>query len=436
MKLLKTTLFLCLALLICISIIACKKDSEEDITSDSEANIQPNSDTESNSESGENNGNKHEDDEFVVPTTVGNKNYKSIYDAYDSTNMLYWDSVTEADAKAYGEALIGDGYSLAATNENPALWSATYTKNGYTAHVYYLKRLGEFRALVSNAAKLPKNIFKNEKQCDALITQIGTDKDAPSEGMGYIIQLEDGSFVLIDGGYNGNRDAANLYKRLNDLKNANESEKIIVRAWFFTHGDKEHTGALAYFLDNYENDIVIEAIVANDPADEVYEALGVKAGALAYSSIDGLFGGCEFIKAHTGYKFSFAGVEINILYTHEDANELQTTSFDSRTSMVFDAIIGDTKLLWLGDLEIDGANRLESIYGNELDCDILQVSSGANSGSETLYKLCSPNIVFCIERWLCDFNITGGTLMRYEQSADMTKITFKRGEQPIVYTKT
>ena len=29
-----------------------------------------------------------------------------------------------------------------------------------------------------------------------------------------------------------------------------------------------------------------------------------------------------------------------------------------------------------------------------------------------------------IDRWLCDFNITGCTLMRYKQSADMTKITF------------
>ncbi len=29
-----------------------------------------------------------------------------------------------------------------------------------------------------------------------------------------------------------------------------------------------------------------------------------------------------------------------------------------------------------------------------------------------------------IDRWLCDFHITGCTLMRYEQSADMTKVTF------------
>ena len=393
MKLLKTTLYLLLALILCISIIACKKNSQDNIPIDSESTEQPNNNTESDSENTEDNGNDHEVKGLGIPTTVGGMCYKSLYDAYDNTNMLYWDSISEADAKTYGNTVLNDGYSLVATNESTALWSATYTKEGYTVHVYYLKKLGEFRAIVSDGAKLPKDTSQNAKKCDTLITQIGADEDSPSDGMGYIIQLEDGSFVLIDGGFDKNRDATNLYTRLNTLKNANGSEKIVIRAWFLTHGDKEHTGALIYFLDNYENQVIIESIVANDPADDVYKELGVKPGALAYSSMDGFFGGCGFIKAHTGYKFSFAGVEMNILYTHEDANEMKTTSFDSRTSMVLDTVIGDTRLLWLGDLEAEGAARLEAMYGDTLDCDILQVSSGNNCGSESLYRLCSPDTV-------------------------------------------
>ena len=83
-----------------------------------------------------------------------------------------------------------------------------------------MKKLKEFRVLLSDGAKLPKPVSENEKKCEALITQVGTDKDTPSDGMGYIIQLEDGSFVLIDGGFDKNRDATNLYTRLNTLKNS------------------------------------------------------------------------------------------------------------------------------------------------------------------------------------------------------------------------
>ncbi|MBR4012804.1 MAG: hypothetical protein IKJ00_00785, partial [Clostridia bacterium] len=247
MKLLKTTFSLLLALILCISIIACKKNSQDNIPIDSESTEQPNNNTESDSENTEDNGNDHEVNGLGIPTTVGGMCYKSLYDAYDNTNMLYWDSISEADAKTYGNTVLNDGYSLVATNESTALWSATYTKEGYTVHVYYLKKLGEFRAIVSDGAKLPKDTSQNAKKCDTLITQIGADEDSPSNGMGYVIQLEDGSFVLIDGGFDRNRDASNLFARLNALKTANGSEKIVIRAWFLTHGDKEHTGALIYF---------------------------------------------------------------------------------------------------------------------------------------------------------------------------------------------
>ena len=397
MKILKILLSVLLALTFCASLFACKKNNEEITDTDSQSNEASGIDSESDftgeEETNDENGGDTDASVFEAPTTAGGKSYKSLYDAYDHTNMLYWDNVNEVDAKAYGDVLTDGGYSLLTANESAALWSATYQKNGSTAHIYYLKKLKEFRVLLSDGAKLPKPVSENEKKCEALITQVGTDKDTPSDGMGYIIQLVDGSFVLIDGGFDKNRDATNLYTRLNTLKNANGSEKIVIRAWFLTHGDKEHTGALIYFLDNYENQVIIESIVANDPADDVYKELGVKPGALAYSSMDGFFGGCGFIKAHTGYKFSFAGVEMNILYTHEDANEMKTTSFDSRTSMVIDAVIGDTRLLWLGDLETEGAARLEAMYGDTLDCDILQVSSGNNCGGEALYRLCSPDTV-------------------------------------------
>lgn len=391
MKYLKILLSLILVLLLCVSAAACKKDNKDpEVSTDSQSEEQSESDTNNNVDDIPD----MPDPDLGIPATVGGISYKSLYDAYDNTNMIYWEGVAEADAKAYGNSLLESGYSLSVTNDDSSVYSATYKKDSSVVHVYYLKKLSEFRALVSQGAAIPPAPYAGEKICDVMVTQVGVDTLSPSEGMSYIIRLEDGSFVIIDGGFDKNGDADKLYSALSNLNSRSGAKEITVRAWFLTHSDKEHYGALSRFIENYESKVKIDLIVANDPADTVYTGVGATSGGLSYSTLDGLFGGCKYVKAHTGYKFEFAGVTMNILYTHEDANQMKTNSIDSRAAMVIDAHIGSTRLLWLGDLETDGATRLKSMYGDALDCDILQISSGENNGSEELYRLCSPNTVF------------------------------------------
>lgn len=393
MKYLKILLSLLLVLLLCASAAACKKDGENTETpTDSQSEEQSESGTE---------GNGDTPDLPVVPpislgipTTAGGVSYKSLYDAYDNTNMLYWEGISEADAKAYCSSLSELGYTSSATSDDASVYSATYTKDSSVVHVYYMKKLSELRALVSEGASLPPAPYAGEKLCDVWVTQVGADTASPSEGMGYIIRLADGSFVIIDGGSDKNGDADKLYSALNNLNRHSGAEEITVRAWFITHSDREHYGVLSKFIESYEDKVKIDLIVANDPTDSVYTSVGATSGGLSYSILDGLFGGCKYVKAHTGYKFEFAGVTMNILYTHEDANQMQTSSIDSRAAMVIDARVDGTRLLWLGDLETDGAARLKAMYGDELDCDILQISSGENNGSEKLYRLCSPSTLF------------------------------------------
>ena len=383
----KALLALLLAILLCASLVSCKKDPAEAPPQDAGS-----SPTESDTTPGGTGDTPPAEQPpatvTALPNTAGGKSYKSVYDAFNNTNMLYWDSLTEADAKAYGDTVAALGYTLVSTTDNASLWAATYQKDGSVAHVYFLKKLGELRALDSIGAALPTDTSRNEKICKAQITQLGS-----VESIGHVIRLEDGSFVIVDGGGDNSYDAAAVYNRLCELNALTGADKLVIRAWFITHSDKAHYGVLAQFLDKYDTDVKIDVIVANDPTDAIYRAMGSIPNGLSYSSMEEFFGGCTFIKAHTGYQFRFAGLTMNILYTHEDANELQTTSLDSRISMVFDAVAGDTRLLWLGDLETDGAARLAAMYGTDLACDILQVSSGENSGSEELYRLCAPSTV-------------------------------------------
>ena len=269
---------------------------------------------------------------------------------------------------------------------------------------------------MSDNASLPAKSEEYVKVCDASVTQLGVDLASNSEGMGYIIQLEDGSFVVIDGGSQTNSDPSELYGKLKNLASSAGLEAITVRAWFITHADAEHYGVLNAFLGAYDSEIKVEVFVTNDASDEVYKSVGAFAGGFSFSRLEGTFGGAKYIKAHTGQSFSFAGVSMNILYTHEDANDMATDSLHSKTAMVLDATVEETRFLWLGDIESDGAARLVSMYGEGLKCDVLQISAGESMGSEELYKRCAPSTVFY-----------AGTAASVEKCAELASIKYLAG---------
>ena len=378
-----------LLLMLLLSVAACKKDGQDvpsgtDVGSDSA--------TESNSGNSDNGDTDGEEDtlDIDIPTLAGGAKYKSVYDA-DDTTMLYWENVTAEAVAAYESALAEMGYTARESSDNTSIWASVYTKSDVTVHAYYLKRLSELRVLRSDKATLPDVYGGGEKLCEISVTQMGTDPTTPSSGMGYIIQLEDKSFIIIDGGSNLNSDPAALYQKLDEMNG--DAEKITVSAWFFTHNDPEHYGALMSYMGAYDEVLDIKMIVANDAPSDVYNELGATSGGLSFSMLDGTFGGAKYVKAHTGQKFSFAGLEMNILYTHEDANALSTTSIHSKNAMVFDAVLGEERIIWLGDIEKDGADRLATMYGEDLNCTVLQVSGGADMGSEALYKKCAPKTV-------------------------------------------
>ena len=389
MKYMKYILSVILALALCTSLFACKEETTDEP-------VDPGEESESTIDSTDTNappsGTEEDELDIDIPTKVGDIAYKSVYDAFDNTTMLYFEGVSVDGAKGYGDSLAADGYSICATVDNTSVWSSTYKKGDVSVHAYYLKALSEFRVLRSEKANLPNTYAESEKVCDISITQLGKDASTPTEGMGYIIQLEDGTFVVIDGGHNGNADPGALYQKLLGMKRA-EAEKIVVRAWFITHMDVEHYGALMSYFGTYEDELSVEMIVANDAPDSVYKDMGAAAGGLSLSKFEGFFGGAKYVKAHTGQRFSFAGLEMNVLYTHEDANALETSSIHSRAALVFDAIFGEERMIWLGDIEKDGADRLVKMYGDALSCTMLQVSCGENMGSEELYRKCDPAIV-------------------------------------------
>lgn len=342
-----------------------------------------------------------------VPFKAGNVAVDSIYDAHDNTMMLYWKNANADMYSSYVKALEAMGFTKYQSGvENSSIVSATYVKGDASAHVYLLKRTGELRVITEKGAALPVNTSVYTKVCDVAVTQLGLDYTTDNTivgGMGYLIRLEDGSFVVIDGGdatakgKENLKNAENLYELMIAQK-PQGIDDVVISAWIVTHGHSDHFGVYNLFAKYYADKVTVKRLVGNDMSDFIYENLDNPSRAFDYSERAKAFEGCEYLKLHTGQSLQLPGVIFNALYTHEDVYPDFMLELNSTASMIVDAVIEekekDTRIVFVADLTETGAARLVKMYREDMKCDIMQVGHHGNKGgSYDLYSLCDPDVV-------------------------------------------
>ena len=97
--------------------------------------------------------------------------------------------------------------------------------------------------------------MKGEKM-KTVIHQLKT-TGVPLDGMCYVIQCEDSSTVVIDGGMD-NGDAELL---LDFLKKLSGSDKPVIDAWFLTHAHPDHTYACMGMGARHAEEVTVKKIV-------------------------------------------------------------------------------------------------------------------------------------------------------------------------------
>lgn len=356
--------------------------------------------------SGKNTGLKFPTD---IPMTAGGVRYSSVYNANDGAMMLYWKTATEDMLGSYVESLKADGYTHHQTLNNDSIHSTTYYKGERSVCAYYFKRVGELRVVAQDGVKiLPVNPYEYEKVCDPLVMNIGAYEyywyregfDGYDGDMGFIIRLEDGTFVIIDGGYhaggiNTNEYAKDVYEKLLELR-PEGVEDIVISAWFITHGHGDHHGLLRDMLMEYEDKIKVKMLIGNDPNDKIIEQTEDMDGrAFNYNSVNGKFGGCVNIKGHAGQQFFFPGATFTILHTHEDSYPTTFKLFNDY-STIFDTVIQGKRFLWFGDAMQSVSPLLIAKYQTDLKSDVCQLAHHGNKGTVTaeVYKLVLPTEAF------------------------------------------
>ncbi len=371
----------------------------------------------------------------------------------NSLEYCYQGEGVNADAYyAYCEVLEAAGYTVhgnSATIENSIFRTYVNTEKNATLYVCYsafkhatAQKVTLFKPAIRviSAPLDAVNLLADDMLTQDLsytkltyssITGVRMDSDQSTDdsivhGNNYIITLEDGSFIVYDGGQSQLTNQKRLYEVLLALyKKTHNNEApttdnpLRISAWILSHGHSDHFNTMVNFVKtycaNYQTyKITLDRLITNFSSNEELYVTGngnktvMDLYATMSSKIKDAPGeeqGFKYYKVHTGQKFYLANLEFEVIHTHEDLYPMRiyrlnesTTVFrmtmHNTTNHVIDQA-SSTSMMWLGDAEDPPSACMRATYGAYLDSDMVQVAHHDYQGSEyELYELISPECVW------------------------------------------
>lgn len=354
-------------------------------------------------------------------------------------SLLYYYEGTGISASAYEtycSSLVSAGYTLYTNNTKENSIYRTYnSKDGETtlyvtyaafSHAEeqdvsrYKPSIRVISAPMSSVNLVKEEMLSSQKYvriADSSITTVRLAYETGNFGMNFVIMLEDGSFIIYDGGGNGQTNAANdhvrLYNVLLDLYSRarggddtnvvypTQKDPLVIAAWILTHQHWDHMSVLKDFCKNYGGkiEVRIEALYANFISkSEAFNAYNPETSLSNNLDTyeDYTKDSMKYYKLHSGMKLYIRNAELEVLYTHEDLYPQRIDYFNDSSTVVRFTIhnsLGgkDVTATFLGDLYQKGSKALRSLYGKTLKCDIVQVAHhGYNAVEKELYDLFSP----------------------------------------------
>ncbi len=319
---------------------------------------------------------------------------------------------TTMDAyKAYLTKLEAAGFTQYTTNEISGNSFATYNNDKYTVNLGFYDYEDSVRIIIEPLATpvglKSDNVYT--KVTTPQITMLGLEwEGGENNGLSMIIRVADGSFIIIDGGFNRATDADLILKQLREQSKdyLKAGEKIRVAAWIVTHAHGDHSGMLVNQYSKLKGSIKLDRLLANvlseternkaielDPEDRWSSGEGGQSTKLA-STAKALGG--TFQQIHVGQVFYYADVKLDILYTIESFAPKLCNAFNTSSNVIkftFDS--GDTFLM-TGDATGNAMQVAAKTFGDYMQSDLLQVAHhgytthGNDSGMIYAYKFVDP----------------------------------------------
>lgn len=288
------------------------------------------------------------------------------------------------------------GYGLYSCNVMNGNCFATYFKDNELIHIYWIECESELNVAYSSTGgtALPFSKISQDKEYTPSVTQLKSDK---ANGMGYVVRLSDGSFIIYDGGYRHH--AEHLWNTLVEMNGSEEN--IVIRAWLITHSHGDHYPCFIGFAENYADKVKLETFMLS-PAN-VNEVQDKYLNERVFGDVE-KFDGAKILYLHTGMLFDYGDVKLEILFT---ADELYITESPTvhgilkrqidlnETSIVSRIYTEKSSCLFLGDAYSMEACRMIAYYGNYLKSDMCQASHhGLEEFPLVAYRHIKASILF------------------------------------------
>ncbi len=335
------------------------------------------------------------------------KTYSDIYDSGDGTYLLHYRNTAETACdelegllEAHGAFVRTQG-GVTETGNRTATYvradgevSYLWQKNAKALQVIYQVYTGN---CVTVPSVKPETGYTKigENQLALLPLNYTASCKDPTDcsGLSAVMTLEDGRFIVIDGGYTA--DADGLFNYLSDHNR--RADGITIAAWILTHDHGDHTGAFKAFSTEYGKRVNCEYIVSNalpkgiQPANETNQA-GLLTGLQANVCASFKNGTTRAIKLHAGQSAWFCNVELRMLFTHETYHPAEP-DWLNETSLVFQLRANGQTALFTGDCEMDAIGMVSRLWKTELKADIYQINHhGYSDIPQDFIDLVDPSI--------------------------------------------
>lgn len=314
----------------------------------------------------------------------------------DGAEMMIYHIDSEAGFEAYEKELSSDGFELYARNLIEANEFATWTDEDTTVTLIYMPDYdGMLRVVAEPRGPLPAvSPGTYETVCTPALAMVGTDFSGYKQnGMCFVYRLSDGSFMVVDSGFNQDACADALYNTLEKM--AVDPDNIVIAAWIFTHAHNDHLSGFFAFTNTYGKKVKVENFIINFPSEDVFVSSDANTNFIARMRSNAAeYPDAEIYEAHPGQVYYIRDAVVTMLYTWEMYTANEQISYFNNSSLVFTVDLGGEKILQFGDCGPLAARIMQMIYSPDtLKSDIVQVSHhGFQSVTPDLNEMVEPEV--------------------------------------------